>query len=296
MGVTREKIGVWIGIVNLLPLLIISPASGHSVWKQRNEPGYWTVCLYHCDEEILNEGQELANAGNDSSLNLTIGSPEGVGLESTRDVRHSFLSRAIAGLSKQTCLSPGVTNHPLGDLSLEFWLKFAEYGADVQFGFLDGISMRVRIGGERDLFQLQGADSSIADATRYSAPGFESFPPVGSWHHIGVTIHAPTVFRTSNGRYRYQEDCYAQFYYDSHIVGYVNQTRLNLDGLEFAPQSKIGLIVHYGVPIIDEMMISNVDWSDPVGHGGTGHGGVRVGHAFEDGRQPAAAVCEWSLF
>ncbi len=296
MGVPRKK-SVWkIGVVNLFLLFIFSPAYGHSVWKQRNEPGYWTVCLYHCDEEVLDEGQLLVNAGNDPSLNLMIGSPEGDGLESTQNVRHSFLSRAIAGLSKQSCLSQGAADHPLGDLSIEFWLKFAEYGADVQFGFLDGISLRVRIGGERDLFQLQGADPSIADATQYTAPGFESFPPVGSWHHIGVTIHAPSVLQTPNGRYRYQEDCYAQFFYDSHIVGYVNQTLLNLAGLEFSPQSKIGLIVYQGVPVIDEIMISNVDWSDPVGHGGTGHGGVRVGHAFEDGRQPAAAIQEWSLF
>jgi len=43
------------------------------------------------------------------------------------------------------------------------------------------------------------------------------------------------------------------------------------------------------------VMISDFDWSDPAGHGGSSHGTIRIGHAFEDGRQPVA-IQRWSLY
>lgn len=269
---------------------------GHTVWDQRNEPGPWTICLYHCDEEDIGEGHLIQNAGWNKDLNLRIGDPAEVGLESTGDVRHGFLNRALIGHSEQACVSVDEIKHPTGDLSIEVWLKFLAHGADIQIGFMDGISLQIRIGGDGDRFQLLGSNSTDEMGTKYSAPGFQSFPPVGNWHHLGVTIRAPHVTQLNNGHYRYEDGCYAQFFYDSHIVGFVNQTKLNLTGLEFASHSKTAILIHNGTMVFDEIMISDVDWSDPVGHGGTGHGGVRVGHAFEDGRRPLSSINDWSLF
>lgn len=268
---------------------------GHTVWQQRNESGPWTVCLYHCDEEITDESLFIYNAIDDPDLHVSIGPAVADPLTSTTDVRHGFLNRAIVGRSEQSCISQGKISHPMGDLSIEFWMKFIEYGADIQIGFQTGVSLRIRIGGEGDRFQLVGANEIIQDSTQYSAPGFESFPPVGNWHHYGVTIHAPSIRQNESGTFSYEEGSYAQFFYDSHIVGFVDQTKLDLTGLEFSPQSNIMIQIHHGTMIFDEIMISNIDWSNPVGHGGAGHGGIRIGHAFENGRQPVS-ISDWCLF
>lgn len=294
MACLNQKIQVSTFIIVLLS--ISSHAWGHTVWEQRNEPGPWTICLYHCDEEDSGEGHLIQNAGWNKDLNLIIGAPEEDGLESTSDVRHGFLNRALIGHSQQACVSLAEIKHPTGNLSIEVWLKFLAHGADIQIGFMNGISLQIRIGGDGDRFQLLGSNSTDKNETKYSAPGFQSFPPVGSWHHLGVTIRAPHVTQLSNNHYRYEDGCYAQFFYDSHIVGFVNQTKLDLTGLEFAPRSNTAILIHHGSMVFDEIMLSDVDWSDPVGHGGTGHGGVRVGHAFEDGRRPLTGIEDWSLF
>lgn len=293
-GCKREQLFV------VIFLLLFANASinswSHSVWKQRNEPGPWTVALYHCDDEEVGEGQVITSADGNPDLDLIVGPPGGDPLESTTDVRHGFLLRSIAGHSPQQCVAKGFVQHPLGDMSIELWLRFIEYGADIQVGLLEGVSLRVRIGGEGDRFQLMGANSEILEATAYSAPGFKSFPPVGDWHHYGVTIEAPNVVQTGEGNYQYGEGCVARFFYVSHIVGFVGQTKLDLKGLEFEPKARPAITVYQGSLAFDEFMISNVDWSDPVGHGGLGHGGVSVGHAFENGRQPPVGIFDWSLY
>ena len=110
-----------------------------------------------------------------------------------------------------------------------------------------------------------------------------------------MAIHAQYVEQLENANYRYGLGSYAQFFYDSHIVGFVGQTKLNISGLEFAPTVKPAILIHQGTMAFDEVMISNVDWSVPVGHGGSGHGGMSVGHAFEDGRQPVE-IENWFLY
>jgi hypothetical protein len=276
-------------------ILSVKSVCGHTVWTQRNSPGPWTVVLYHCDDEDVNEGSVIQEAGGKPNLNLLIGPPEGEGLESTNQVPQAILSRAIIGNSTQYCVASGTTAHPAGDMSIEFWCRFLEIGADIQLGFMDGVSLRLRISPDGDRFQLMGLNVQDVDDTRYAAPGFASFPPVGTWHHYGVTIHAPNVIQLENGNYQYGEGCFAKFYYDSHIVGFVDQRQTDLTGLEFAPAAAPAILIHQGRAVFDEFMISSVDWSDPVGHGGSGHGGIGQDHAFENGRQPVV-VTDWHFY
>ncbi|HPP03161.1 MAG TPA: hypothetical protein PLX83_21485 [bacterium] len=278
-----------------LQLYALPDVQGHSVWKQRNEPGPWTICLYHCDEEELSDGDELLNAGWNQQLHLQIQALSPSSLVSTQNVKHSFLERAIVAYDPLACVSRAAILHPTEDLSIEVWLKFVDYGADLQIGFLEGVSLHVRIGGKGDRFQLLGSKSFEEDG-KYSAPGFLNFPPVGDWHHLGVTIHAPLVETINDHTCRYQKGCYAQFFYDSHIVGFTGTTKVDLEGFTFRADSPVTIHVYSGAMAFDEIMISDVDWSNPVGHGGTGHGGTAVGHAFEDGRQPASSISDWSLF
>ncbi len=287
----------WSAVFLAVLLLIVIPLDirSHSVWTQRNEPGSWTIALYHCDDEEIEEGSFVLSADGNESLHLVIGSASEDSMGYSDNVKHNFLLRSLIGYSEQHCIASGEITHPTGDLSIEFWLRFIERGADLEIGLLEGVTFRIRIGDEGDRFQLMGANVTDVDIMDYCAPGFESFPPVGSWHHYGVTLHAPNVELTETGNYRYGDGCYARFYYDSHVVGFVDQTKQDLTGLEFAPFVKPAILIHHGTMSFDEVMVSDVDWSDPVGHEGSGHGGISVEHAFENGRQPVA-VSNWDLF
>lgn len=275
--------------------LMATAAAAHVIWKQRNEPGAWTVALYHCDEEDVAVGSALADAAGDGSLDLIVGEPGDAPLESTFDVPREFLVRAVQINSAQTLAAAGDAAHPEGDMSIEFWCRFLGAGADVQVGFPDGVSLRMRIGGNGDRFQLFGANHNDPESGAYSAPGFNSFPPVDDWHHYGVTLFAPNVEVLENGRRRYGEGCKARFFFDSHIVGFADNQTLDLAGLEFEPFAPPAVTAREGGLMLDEIMISRVDWSDPVGHGGSGHGGLRLTHGFEDGRVPVS-VPGWSWY
>ena len=130
----------------------------------------------------------------------------------------------------------------------------------------------------------------------YTAPGFVSFPRLDVWNHFGVCIHGMNIEQTSEGRYRYGEGSVARFYFNSHAVGFVSQRILSIEGLEFEPESKVAIIVHHGELIFDEIQVSSIDWTDPLGHGGESHGSILIEHAFENGRVPEASVDAWDLY
>jgi len=275
----------------------VSTVWSHTSWSHRNEPGPWTVVLYHCDDTGLQAGDVIASAQSDPALDLVIQPFEGEALEASGDVFYPVLEQSIGAYSAHEAISEGVVEHPVGELSVELFMKFVEHGADIEIGIQNGISLRVRTADAGDRFQLMGANVEGVDDTRFSAPGFSSFPPVGTWHHYGVTIRAQNVEGLGNGRYRYGAGSRAQFFYDSHAVGFVNDTVLDIEGLEFEAQGKPFIRVYAGSMLFDEIMISNHDWSDPDGHDGASHGSVRVGHAFEDGRQPInSSLNAWSLY
>lgn len=267
----------------------------HAIWNQRNEPGPWTVVLYHCDDTGVSIGQSLFCEVGGDDYHLQIGGTDGDGLFSTTDTAREVLVRSVEATSPQELVADGLVAHPTEQMSIECWLRFAEFQTDVQFGFINGVSMRIRIGDEGDRFQLIGANTTDMETTEYSAPGFISFPPVTDWHHIGITISAPNIETMPNGNYRYGEGCTAEFFYDSHIVGFQGNQTLDLTGLEFAPSVQPAVIIHSGTFLFDEFMISNVDWSNPVGHGGSGHDGSPLTHGFEDGRTYAAVNC-WEIY
>lgn len=282
-------------VVFTLIFLIANLAQAHPIWKQRNEPGPWTVVLYHCDDEDVMPGGFMHSEGGGIELSLLIGEPDGDGLFSTSDAAREVLGNSIEATSPQELTASGLVAHPTQQMSIEFWLRFAEAQTDVQFGFINGISLRMRIGLNGDRFQLLGANTTDVESVDYSAPAFRSFPPVTDWHHYGVTISAPNIETLPNGNLRYGNGCTAKFFYDSHIVGLQGNQTLNLAGLEFAPIAQPAIIIRSGTFLFDEFMISNVDWSVPSGHGGLGHDGIRLDHGFEDGRA-FASVNHWDLF
>ena len=83
-------------------------------------------------------------------------------------------------------------------------------------------------------------------------------------------------------------------FYDSHIVGFVDRDKQTLQDWNLLRPSP-AILIHQGRAVFDEFMISSVDWSDPVGHGGSGHGGIGQDHAFENGRQPVV-VTDWHFY
>ncbi len=285
------------GIVKTLVLLMLLPAavSSHPIWKQRNHTGPWTVVLYHFDEEDVQPGNLLRTETGVEDLHLFIRETGGDGLLSTVDVPREVLLRSLLSSSPQSLIAEGEVAHPTQEMSIELWLRFAEFNVDVQFGFLNGVSLRMRIGEAGDRFQLIGANTMNLETTDYSAPGFMSFPPVNDWHHYGVTITAPNIETLPNGNLRYGDGSIAKFFFDSHIVGFQGNQTLDLSGLEFSPNAQPAIIIRTGTFLFDEFMISSVDWSVPTGHGGTGHSGTRLEHGFEDGRAPAA-LHNWQLF
>jgi hypothetical protein len=287
-----------------LLLAITLDGFGHARWTQRNEAGDWTVALYHFDDEDLNEGDSLVDAGT-NGLNLLIGPPQEyewdgetqpaeqmMGVNSNK----RFLAQALECVSPQTLSATQTVQHPF-TVSFEIWLKPLELGSDFRFGFLDGVSVRIRHSDdEGDRFHILGTNSDGIDDLTYQAPGFEEFPRVPTWNHYGITIRCPHVERTADGSYVYGEGTTARFFYFSHAVGFTGERELDLSGLEFPETATPGIEIYSGIFQIDEFQISNVDWhvSQSDSHGGAGggeHGDqTDIDHAFENGRVPGDLV------
>lgn len=279
-------------------------AFGHARWTQRNEPGPWTVALYHFDDDSLLEGESLLDEG-PNQLNLLIGpSQEGelegdpVPAEPLNGVNSNarFLAQALECVSPQTLSATQAVAHPF-TLSFEIWLKPLGLGADFRFGFLDGVSVRIRHSDDLgDRFHILGLNTDGPEDVTYTAPGFTEFPRVPTWNHYGVTIHCPHVERTDDGTYVYGEGTVARFYYFAHAVGFTGNRTLDLSGLEIPETATPGIEIYSGIFQIDEFQISNVDWhlSQDDAHGGQGgseHGSATdMSHAFEDGREPGDFV------
>ncbi len=268
---------------------------GHSMWTQRNEPGYWTVALYHCDENI-NPDFHLINAGSDAGyLNLALSSKETNPIQSV-SAKAWYLNQAIMVSEPSQFTSETEADHPIGDMSIELWVKMLDSETDIQLGFIKGVSLRIAFSNEGDRFHLLGTNSKNRDDQTYTAPGFDSFPRYNVWNHFGVAIHAPNVEKIDDFDYRYGEGCAARFFFNSHAVGYVDNRILSLKGMTFRSTSPIFIAIQKSGLIIDEIQISRVDWTDPLGHGGESHGTIAIEHAFENGRVPATNIEHWCLF
>ena len=202
-----------------LAIFVALPTFGHSMWRQRNEPGHWTVALYHCDEEF-GPNFTLENAASDSGfLDLLLSSDKENPAQSVSG-KAWYLDRAVEALEPCRLMSLEEAVHPTGDLSIEVWIKMLDAEADVQIGFTEGASLRIAFSESRgDRFHLLGANSESADDRTHSAPGFESFPRFSVWNHFGVTIHAPNVESIDGDRYRYGEGCIARFFYQQPCGG-----------------------------------------------------------------------------
>ncbi len=278
----------------------------HARWNQRNEPGYWTVALYHFDDKELVAGSALWDAGT-NELNLLIEEPqdylydgEEQAAEEIRAVRgnYRFLAQALECTSPQLLTTTQSIKHPY-TLSFEIWLKPVTLGTDFRFGFLDGINVRIRHSNKNgDRFHILGLNSADLDDQQFKAPGFNEFPRVSTWNHYGVTIRSPLVQLTERGTYIYGEGSVARFFYFAHAVGFTGERVLDISGLELPEMGTPGIEILSGVFQIDEFQITNIDWhvSQEQSHGGHGeseHGSATdMFHAFENGRVPGDFVPE----
>ncbi|MGC9329048.1 MAG: hypothetical protein ACP5I1_15545, partial [Candidatus Hinthialibacter sp.] len=201
--VTPNYHGRLLGILIILTSAIPT-AWGHARWTQRNEPGGWTIALYHFDDVELKAGMALIDEG-PNGLNLLIGEPQPYlqdgEIQPAEDIRpakgnYRFLAQALECSSPQILSATRSIQHPF-TLSLEIWLKPLSLGADFRFGFLDGINVRIRHSdNEGDRFHILGLNSTNVDDQQYKAPGFVSFPRVSTWNHYGITIRCPQAQQT----------------------------------------------------------------------------------------------------
>ena len=139
----------------MISLSSVYDCYSHSVWTKRNEPGSWTVTLYHCDEETGDSEFELIDAGGSPGLNLICEPDELAALESVSS-KAWYLDRAINSVDVCQLISEASVEHPSPDMSIEMWMKVTDMGADIQVGFIDGISMRVCFSNSGDLFSYCG--------------------------------------------------------------------------------------------------------------------------------------------
>ena len=301
---TSKKVLAAMSALLFIATAFIQNGWSHARWKQRNEPGDWTVVLYHFDDEVVTSGASLLDEG-PNGLNLLIGEPQEYTFDDetqpaeemgTGKGNYRFLDQAIECVSPQILSTTQSISHPF-TLSFEIWLKPLILGADFRFGFLDGINIRIRHSDEGDRFHILGLNSADLDDQTFKAPGFTVFPRVEAWNHYGMTIRTPYVQRTEKGTYVYGEGSVARFFYFSHAVGYVGDRILDISGLEFPEIGTPGIEILSGMFQIDEFQISNVDWhvspeeahgGDPTEHEGQGD----IFHAFENGRIPGDEVPE----
>lgn len=151
-------------LFSILVFLLIGASQvwSHALWTQRNEPGPWTVALYHLDEEELTEGALLYEAQDGSGLDLVIGAHESGELRSV-SARAAYLHRALSASVPVALISENAVEHPINEMSIEVWLRFLSVGADIQIGLLEGVSMRIQLDQEGDRFHLLGANSEDLD-------------------------------------------------------------------------------------------------------------------------------------
>ncbi len=293
-------------IMVLITVLLVHESWSHARWTQRNEPGDWTVALYHFDDEDLTAESSLWDEG-PNGLNLLIGEPqeylfdgETQPAEEIGAVKgnYRFLAQALECTSPQLLTATQSVKHPY-TLSFEIWLKPLTLGVDFRFGFLDGINVRIRHSNELgDRFHILGINSVNLDDQQFKAPGFTEFPRVSTWNHYGITIRCPHVQRTEQGTYIYGEGSVARFFYFSHAVGFTGERILDISGLEFPEMGTPGIEILFGVFQIDEFQISNIDWHISQGQAHGGQGGSEHGsatdmfHSFENGRVPGDFVPE----
>jgi hypothetical protein len=309
-----------LAILFFMTNLFSSVGWSHARWTQRNEPADWTVVLYHFDDVDLNAGNALLDES-PNGLHLLIGEPQAYPIDDEMQPaeellpgkgNYRFLGQALECTSPQLLSATQTVTHPY-TLSFEIWLKPITLGTDFRFGFLDGVSIRIRHDEEQgDLFHILGINSESADDETFKAPGFDEFPRVSTWNHYGVTIRAPYVERTDHGTHIYGNGSVARFFYFAHAVGFTGERVVDISGMEFPETATPGIEVYSGVFQIDEFQISNVDWhlSQGESHGGQGageHGSASdMFHAFENGRIPGdyvptqpqttVPVQEWFLY